>query len=95
MAEVSLRTHPVDILFTNWDNGISAAFNVTVTSPLNSSVITVWKWACTQMIKFRKHSQNDVKCAELSWKCIPPAVERYGAWASEASHSFSHCNSNS
>ena len=31
------RTHPVDILVTNWDNGISAAFDVTVTSPLNSS----------------------------------------------------------
>ena len=26
------RTHPADILVTNWDNDISAAFDVTVTS---------------------------------------------------------------
>eukprot|EP00731_Ephydatia_muelleri_P031406 Em0022g920a len=33
------RTRPADILVTNWDNGISAAFDVTVTSLLNSDVI--------------------------------------------------------
>ena len=30
------RTRPADILVTNWDCGISAAFDITVTSPLNS-----------------------------------------------------------
>ena len=30
------RTRPADILVTNWDCGTSAAFDITVTSPLNS-----------------------------------------------------------
>ena len=30
------RTRPADILITNWDCGTSAAFDITVTSPLNS-----------------------------------------------------------
>ena len=34
------RTRPADNLVTNWENGISAAFDVTVASPLNSSTIT-------------------------------------------------------
>ena len=38
-GQESSRTHSADILVTNWDNGISAAFDVTVTSPLNSSII--------------------------------------------------------
>ena len=38
-GQESSRTRPADILVTNWDNGISAAFDVTVTSPLNSSII--------------------------------------------------------
>ena len=29
--------------------------------------------------EFRKHAQNDTKCVELSWKCIPLVVECYGA----------------
>ena len=33
------RTHPADILVTNWDNGIAAAFDVTATSSLNSSIV--------------------------------------------------------
>ena len=39
-GQESSRTRPADILVTNWDNGISAAFDVTVASPLNSSTIT-------------------------------------------------------
>ena len=30
------RTRPADILVTNWDCGTSAAFDITVASPLNS-----------------------------------------------------------
>ena len=30
--------------------------------------------------KKRKHSENDVKCKELGWRCIPLVVEAYGAW---------------
>eukprot|EP00731_Ephydatia_muelleri_P008202 Em0004g540a len=39
-GQESSRTRQADILVTNWDNGISAAFEVTVASPLNSSTIT-------------------------------------------------------
>ena len=39
-VQESSRTRPADILVTNWDNGISAAFDVTIASPLNSSTIT-------------------------------------------------------
>ena len=80
------RTH---ILVTNWDKGISAAFDVTVTYPLNSSVIMeagMYSGVAARAAEFRKHSENDTKCAQLSWKCIPLAVESYGAWGPEASH---------
>ena len=32
----------------------------------------------------RKHNENDPKCAELGWRCVPLAVESYGAWGPEA-----------
>ena len=37
----------------------------------------------------RKHSENDGKCKELGWRCIPLVVETYGAWGSEATQVFS------
>ena len=37
----------------------------------------------------RKHTENDPKCVELGWRCIPLAVESYGAWGPEASKAFS------
>ena len=83
---------PADILVTNWDNGISAAFDVTVASPLNSSTLTeagMYSGAAARAAELRKHTQNDSKCAELSWKCIPLAVECYGAWDPEVLKAFS------
>ena len=91
-GQESSRTRLADILVTNWDNGISAAFDVTVTSPLNSSIIMevgMYSGVAARAAKFRKHTQNDTKCAELSWKCIPLAVESYGAWGPEALKAFS------
>ena len=91
-GQESSRTRPVDILVTNWDNDISAAFDVTVASPLNSSTITeagMYSGAAARAAELRKHTQNDSKCAELSWKCIPLAVECYGAWGPEALKAFS------
>ena len=82
----------LDILVTIWDNGISAAFDVTVTSLLNSSIIMeagMYSGVAARAAEFRKHTQNDTKCAELSWKCIPLAVESYGAWGPEALMAFS------
>eukprot|EP00731_Ephydatia_muelleri_P000250 Em0001g250a len=67
------RTRQADILVTNWDNGISAAFDITVASPLNSSVMEagMYSGVAARAAEFRKHSENDTKCAQLSWKCIP------------------------
>ena len=39
--------------------------------------------------ELREHSENDKKCAQLSWKCILLAVESYGAWGPEALKGFS------
>ena len=37
----------------------------------------------------RKHDDNDAKCKELGWICVPMVVEAYGAWGTEAMESFS------
>ena len=37
----------------------------------------------------RKHLQNDAKCKQLGWQCIPLVVETYGAWGAEAIEVFS------
>ena len=34
----------------------------------------------------RKYDENDAKCKELGWICVP---EAYGAWGTEAMESFS------
>ena len=39
--------------------------------------------------RIKKHEQNDTKCSELGWQCIPLAVETYGAWGEEACNAFS------
>ena len=72
------RARPADILVTNWDNSISATFDATVTSPLNYSVIMeagMYSGIAARAAEFRKHSENDTKCAQLSWKCIPLGIE--------------------
>ena len=60
-GQESSRTRPADILVTNWDNGISAAFDVTVASPLNSSTITeasMYSGAAARAAELRKHTLN-------------------------------------
>ena len=49
----------------------------------------MYSGAAARAAEHRKHTQNDSKCAELSWKCIPLAVECYGAWGPEALKAFS------
>ena len=86
------RTHPADILVTNWDCGTSAAFDITVASPLNA--IDMLEADMSQDVSAkaaeqRNHSENDPKCVELGWRCIPLAVESYGLWGPEALRAFS------
>ena len=64
-----------------------AAFDLTVASPLNQSILTeacVTAGSSAQVSEQRKHASNDVKCSELGWSCIPFAVETYGCWGAEA-----------
>ena len=81
------RTRPADILITNWDCGTSAAFDITVVSLLNSINMLeagMYQGVSAKAAEQRKHSENDRKCAELGWLCVPLAVENYGAWGPEA-----------
>ena len=43
---------------------------------------------CSRIIKLFI-DENDAKCKELGWICVPMEVEAYGAWGTEAMESFS------
>ena len=86
------NTRPADILVSNWDGSVSAAFDISVTSPLNSSLVVescMSSGVAARATEKRKHLQNDAKCKQLGWRCIPLVVETYGAWGAEAIEVFS------
>ena len=86
------HTRPADILASNWDGSASAAFGISVTSPLNSSLVVeagMSSDVAARAAEKRKHLQNDAKCKQLGWRCIPLVVETYGAWGAEAIEVFS------
>jgi hypothetical protein len=82
-------SRPADVLVPNWSLGRSAAFDFVVSSPLvpenlsGAGAIDVVDRAAD-----RKHTNNDAKCDELGWICVPLAVDSYGRWGSEAHTSF-------
>ena len=87
-----LHTRPADILASNWLCGKPAAFDLSVTSPLNPSLLSeagLTAGSAAVAAELRKHSANDAKCSELGWTCIPLVVESYGAWGREAIEAFS------
>ena len=87
------RSRSVDALVNNWIGGSSAAFDVTVTSPLTPVSLqesSVTAGTAALLAEQRKHQANDPKCDTLGWKCIPLAVESYGNWSFEARQAFSH-----
>ena len=64
--------------------GKPAAFDITVTSPLNPSTFTeasVTAGSAALAAEQRKHNANDEKCSELGWKCVPLAVRVMGVGA--------------
>ena len=86
------HSHPADILVQNWIIGKPAAFDLTVTSPLNLTTLTeagVARGSAAMVAEVRKHGVNDHKCAELGWVAIPLAVETYGCWGTEAQSTIS------
>ena len=65
----------------NWDRRFSAAFDVSVTSPLNPLHIVeacISPGAAAKATEECMHRNNYAKCAELGWRCIPMVVESYG-----------------
>ena len=76
------HTRPADILVPNWSMGKLAAFDLSVMSPLNSNVLLEAGLAAGQAARATeqsKHDENDAKCKELGWICVPMVVEAYGA----------------
>ena len=69
-------------------NGISAAFD-SLFSVQFYTITDAWKWACTQLQLAELRKDSQLKCAELNWKCIPLAVESYGACGPETLKAFS------
>ena len=81
------RSRPANYLVPNWSTGKPAAFDITVTSPLNPIYLPEAKvtgGSAARMAEMRKHITNDPKCRALGWVCIPLAVETYGCWGTEA-----------
>ena len=78
---------------SSWGVKDTAAFDITVTSPLSPKIVSeagVSAGVAAKAAESRKHEQNDTKCSELGWQCIPlAAVETYGAWGEEACNAFS------
>ena len=65
------RTRPADVLVPNWDLEKPAAFDLTVASPLNQSILNeacVTAGSSARVSEQRNHASNDVKCSELG--CI-------------------------
>ena len=81
------HTRPADLLLTNWTTGKTAAFYISVTSPLNTHTLMearVSSGSAALASEGRKHRANDAKCKELGWLCVPLVAETYGAWGNEA-----------
>ena len=74
-------------IVTNWDCG--TAFDITVASRLNMLESGMYHGVSAKAAEHRKHTENDPKCVELGWQCIPLTVESSGAWGPEELSSFS------
>ena len=65
---------------------------LSVTSTLHSSVLleaSMTAGLAALAAENRKHNNNDRKCEELGWVCIPLVVETYGCWGAAAVATFS------
>ena len=86
------HTHPADLLLTNWTTGKTAAFDISVTSSLNTHILMEAgesAGSAALATEGRKHRANDAKCKELGWLCVPLVAETYVAWGNEAVEAFS------
>ena len=89
------RTRPADILVNSWSLGHPAAFDLTFVSPhIQENIRDAGNIDVVERAAENKHLQNDPKCVELGWTCIPLAADTYGQWCEEAHTSFSVIASN-
>ena len=74
------NTRPADILVSNWDGSASAAFDISVTSPLNSSLVVeagMLSRVAARAAEKRKHLQNDAKCKQLGCMAVHSFTRTY------------------
>ena len=87
------QTRAADILIPHWSIGKSAAFDITVVSPLTNVLIQgageLGGLDAVSVVAEKKHLEKDPKCADLGWLCVPLAVDSYGRWCEEAHKAFS------
>eukprot|EP00731_Ephydatia_muelleri_P037801 Em0566g3a len=65
------NTRPAHVLVPNWSLGKPAAFDLTITSLLNPSILSeagVMAGFAASVAECRKHDLNDPKCSELGSK---------------------------
>jgi len=83
------RTRPADILVNSWSLGKPAAFDLTFVSPqTQDNLRDAGNKDVVERAALDKHLNNDPKCTELGWLCIPLAADTYGQWCEEAHTSF-------
>ena len=64
----------------NWVCSKPAVIDLTVVSPLGSThIVEAGTTAGSAALsgEGRKHANNDLKCTELNWVCVPMAMWRY------------------
>ena len=67
-----------NILVSNLDGSPSVAFDINMTSPLNSSLVMeagISSGVAARAAEKRKHLENNAPCKQLGWRCIPLVVE--------------------
>ena len=72
------HSRPADLLVPNWVLGKPAASDLSVTSPLNLTIIleaSVTTGTAARTTEQKKHCLNDAKCDELAWVCVPLVVK--------------------
>ena len=83
------RSRPADILVPLWKCGKSAAFDLTVVSPLiQENLSRAGDIDVVSRAALIKHDENDPKCGLLGWICVPLVVDSYGQWGDEAHLAF-------
>ena len=69
------NSRPGDVYLPCWSAGESAALDVTITSPLQPSIISNAAMRAAEDRKFEQHSQQ---CANICVQFIPTAFESFG-----------------